>query len=77
MKTNPHDIADALVTANGRLVTGGLTKREYFAARALQGLLANITDLKEDARQNTSKYAVSQADALIAALNKVSEQDKS
>ena len=44
-----------------------LTKREYFAAMALQGLLAgNASDSIEDA----SKYAVKAADALIEELNK-------
>ena len=44
-----------------------LTKREYFAAKALQGLLAgNASDSIEDA----SKYAVKAADALIEELNK-------
>ena len=44
-----------------------LTKREYFAAMAWQGLLAgNASDSIEDA----SKYAVKAADALIEELNK-------
>ena len=44
----------------------GLTKREYFAAMALQGLLAN------DSALITSKVrdAVKAADALIEELNK-------
>jgi hypothetical protein len=48
------------------LPNNGLTKREYFAAIALQGLLAN------DSALITSKVidAVKAADALIEVLNK-------
>ncbi|CAM3869147.1 hypothetical protein [Deinococcus frigens] len=47
---------------------GGLTKREYFAAAALAGLLAadeegNLTEEK------AARLAVQQSDALISALN--------
>ena len=47
----------------------GLTKREYFAAMALQGLLAN------DSALITSKArdAVKAADALIEELNKTKQ----
>jgi ribonucleotide monophosphatase NagD (HAD superfamily) len=43
---------------------GGLTKREYFAAMAMQGLLSNPNTIFE------THYAVIIADALIAELNK-------
>lgn len=43
---------------------GGLTKREYFAAMAMQGLLANTTD------GPTVKQAVLFADAIMAELEK-------
>ncbi|MFN5425544.1 MAG: hypothetical protein ACK5A2_09220, partial [Bacteroidota bacterium] len=42
----------------------GLTKREYFAAMAMQGLLSNPNTIFE------THYAVIIADALIAELNK-------
>lgn len=49
----------------------GLTKREYFAAMAMQGILANTT--YEAPRRNKlggmAQDAVNAADALIAALN--------
>ena len=50
-------------------VYGGLTKREYFAGLAMQGLLAgpNIDDLSAD--QVASDAAI-YADALIAELSK-------
>ena len=49
----------------------GLTKREYFAAIALQGLLAN------DSALITSKVidAVKAADALIEELNKTKQDE--
>jgi hypothetical protein len=48
----------------------GLTKREYFAAKALQGMMANPL-LREWDFTDTEKagYAVVLADALIEALN--------
>jgi hypothetical protein len=51
--------------------SNGLTKREYFAAMALQGLLAN------DSALITSKArdAVQAADALIEILNKAKYDD--
>lgn len=48
--------------------TGGLTKRELFAAMAMQGMLADHTcDAEPDA---FAEVAVNHADALIAELNK-------
>lgn len=43
-----------------------LTKREYFAAMAMQGLLAEQNETPTD----IARYAVSYADALITELNK-------
>ena len=53
----------------------GLTKRELFAAMAMQGMAANPADnylAEVDGKivNVTSKYAVKYADALIAELNK-------
>ena len=51
--------------------TGGLTKRELFAAMAMQGLLANpdqaMVAMDED---HVAFSAMQHADALIAELNK-------
>lgn len=50
----------------------GLTKREYFAAMAMQGILSNSPDWEDSDRclkwvsESSAKYA----DALIEALNK-------
>lgn len=45
----------------------GLTKREYFAAMAMQGIVS--TDLA-DTYENFAKASVMMADALIEQLNK-------
>ena len=49
----------------------GLTKREYFAAMALQGLLANDSELIT----SKARDAVQAADALIEILNKAKYDD--
>ena len=52
---------------NNNYISTGLTKREYFAAMALQGFLScNAHDSIED----DVKYAVKSADLLIEELNK-------
>ena len=75
MKARPHDSTTPTTectvgeVVDGRLQTyysNGLTKREYFAGLAMQGLLA------ADNFSNTNplaKAAVMQANALIEALN--------
>lgn len=78
MKTNPDDGAFA-AAAIGKIQTlrsDGLTKREYFAAMALQGMLAasNLNNNPEYLDQNAfTKHAVSLADKLIKALNEDSK----
>lgn len=49
----------------------GLTKREYFAALALQGMLAGPRDFRLDrlSIREAAELATDAADALIAALN--------
>ncbi len=50
-------------------VSPGLTKREYFAAMAMQGISANgISNGK--LFETIAEWSVQQADALIEALNK-------
>jgi hypothetical protein len=56
------------VTNPNSPVTHGLTKREYFAAMAMQGLLTESQVL--DNHDKFAKFAVQAADALIAELNK-------
>lgn len=47
----------------------GLTKREYFAGLAMQGLLTNPAQLETDVA-NQSALAVEHADALLTELEK-------
>lgn len=50
----------------------GLTKREYFAAKAMQGILANLKrepgDKLGGSPVNVADWAIDYADALLAAL---------
>ena len=58
------------VTNPNSTVTHGLTKREYFAAMVLQGLLASSFRSPTSYIESNAEYAVTYADALIAELNK-------
>lgn len=53
-------------TSNEQRQLNGLTKREYFAALAMQGMYAHGNWIKEE----IPPYAVRAADALIAELSK-------
>lgn len=69
MKTEPNEASSGYGFANQHIIHSekGLTKREHFAAIAMQGILSGKlqTDL-----EFVSNYAVEYADALIEALNK-------
>lgn len=81
-QTRPNDRADAYTfptpTKSGAGVQfrtlGGLTKREHFAGLALGGLLASDGDADLTV-QTAAEIAVSQADALIAALNESADDE--
>lgn len=63
---------DAFAFPVPETVEGGLTKREYFAAKAMQGLVAD-KEFNEKVGPNgevLARAAVKQADCLIAELNK-------
>ena len=70
MRTKANNSAFPII-AEDYIIDGGLTKREYFAVLALQGLLAN------DSALITSKVidAVKAADALIEELSKKKTND--
>jgi hypothetical protein len=81
MRTNPRDSAfsrPATFEPNGGecdLGENGLTKREYFAAMAIQGTIAandhtSPIHLTQEIASLHAKAAVILADALIAELNK-------
>jgi len=70
MKTNPNDPAfmetpdmQGYPYENGK--NGGLTKREYFAAMAAQGIIGVEPAYKD----YYAKFCVEFADALVKALN--------
>jgi hypothetical protein len=78
MTTRKHDSSFPVFDSKGRFIDGddyssrGLTKREYFAAKALQGILSNPS-LDPD-EYNPSAYAnlaLEAAEILIIELNKV------
>lgn len=74
MKTEANDPAypESIVTLpDGRIQLGssGLTKREYFAAMAMQALLANPKIGDEISSDVISAMATDQADDLIKELN--------
>lgn len=51
-------------------VCANISKREYFAAMALQGIMANSIPGSHHVPSETVKQAVERADALIAELEK-------
>ncbi len=69
LKTEPADYAFPKWGKN-TITECGLSKREYFAAMALQGIIANMAD-KIDGKTAmlAAKASVDYADALIIALN--------
>ena len=65
--TNGNDIVDTLVSPlSGITIHKGLTKREYFAAMAMQGMLSQQYWASTE---NLASCATQAADALINALN--------
>lgn len=79
MQTRKHDAAMPYnhEQDDGSFISDpGLTKREFFAAAALQGLLANrsITDCEMYPPINIPERAVVLADALIFELNNQDEK---
>jgi len=66
MNTDPDDTASP-----SHNLGPGLTKREFFAAQALQGILAQETESWSFSTEEAlCEKAVIYADSLIAALNK-------
>lgn len=77
MKTNPSDTAypsAAISNYEETNAVGSLTKREYFAAMAMQGLLANSGNVDETV-QADAVLAVKAAESLINELNKKSSNE--
>jgi hypothetical protein len=73
--------AFAMIDTNLGFTQVGLTKREYFAGLAMQGLLTRVpkrhggeTDLGVDEEKRIVFESVSIADALLAELEKTKEE---
>jgi hypothetical protein len=69
-KTEPSDLVfniDQVDQVGHVLVAKGLTKREYFAACALQGFCASNYTVED---RDIARYCVDLADELINGLNK-------
>jgi hypothetical protein len=73
MKTKKNESAFPII-AEDYIIDGGLTKREYFAAMALQGLLTDNESV--NTREEFAGYAVKFADALIEELSKTKTNEK-
>jgi hypothetical protein len=73
MKTKKNESAFPII-AEDYIIDGGLTKREYFAAMALQGLLTD--NESPNSREEFAGYAVKLADSLIEELNKTKTNEK-
>lgn len=81
MKTKPNDSAGVIpasIDQMNEIIYGadGLTKREYFAAMAMQGLCSTGIDYSDDTTttidcaKKMASWSVQQADYLIEELNK-------
>lgn len=77
MKTNPNDLINQLPLYSEsenhnkiERVSGGLTKREYFASMMLQGILAGRQLPLEASDLLYAEEAIMLADNLIDELNK-------
>ena len=60
---------------NNNYISTGLTKREYFAAMVMQGIIANKDGL-DIKIERIVESAVDTADALIDELNKTKQNEK-
>jgi hypothetical protein len=74
MRTKAKGPAFPLISDYGYIINAGLTKREYFAVMALQGLLTD--NESPNSREEFAGYAVKFADALIEELSKTKTNEK-
>jgi hypothetical protein len=74
METKKNESAFPII-AEDYIIDGGLTKREYFAAMALQGIIANKDGL-DIKIERIVESAVDTADALIEELSKTKTNEK-
>jgi len=72
--TKPNDPAFPVSPADYS-AKHGLTKREYFAAMAMQGICANSSLAERSSYNSFAEWSVQQADALIEALNNTKDAE--
>ena len=72
MKTKKNESAFPII-AEDYIIDGGLTKREYFAAMALQGFIAKYG---VDCQEQHIKQAIFIADFFIEELSKTKTNEK-
>lgn len=72
MATNSQDSAFGFtgMLVKEKIYEAGLSKREYLAAMAMQGILANSEIAKNNRNLNIEEAALKFADSLIIELNK-------
>jgi hypothetical protein len=75
MRTKAKGPAFPLISDYGYIINAGLTKREYFAVMALQGIIANKDGLDIEI-ERIVESAVDVADALIEELSKTKTNEK-
>jgi hypothetical protein len=66
--------AFACVDSQKQYLQEGLTKREYFAGLALQGICMEKYVQRDDDREIIAEWSVKMADALLAELEKTKEE---
>jgi hypothetical protein len=71
---NGEQGAFACVDSQKQYLQEGLTKREYFAGLALQGICVQKYVQRDDDRECIAKLSVKIADALLAELEKPKEK---
>lgn len=74
METNVNEPIN-VIEYNNNYISTGLTKREYFAVMAMQGIIANKDGL-DIKIERIVESAVDTADALIEELNKTKTNEK-
>jgi len=75
MRTKAKGPAFPLISDNGYIINAGLTKREFFAAIAMQGIITNKDGL-DIKIEYIVESAVDAADALIEELSKTKTNEK-
>ncbi len=76
MSTKPNTPVNAIARDNGYVECYGLTKREYFAAMAMQGTMSSDINGDWPGCKSQAEYSVKCADALIEALNEENTTDE-